>query len=187
MKMTLQAWMLAILTSSVAIVYSQDKDSLFPRQNKYSIAVFAGGLGYDAGIGAEVGSPAFSNNRFCVRLKGNLHWLEQFKAAHNHWVKYRSVAASFVYRFISIDRCRMFVEAGPFLILPDKRFSKKNSYQGLTASAGLEMFVLNSSSVNMCYYFCVGVAHSDAIAETLESQMRYGNGFVFSNGFRCYF
>jgi hypothetical protein len=186
MKMTLRILILCISTSTINL-YAQHGSVKYPQQNRYSIAVFAGGLGYDAGVGLEIGSPAFSNNRLCIRLKGNINWLEEYKTTYNHWAKYRSAGASVVYNFINVDRSRIFVETGPYIILPDKRFSKRNSYQGLSAAAGIEMFILHTSSVNMCYYFCVGIAYSKATADNLENQPKYGNGFIFSNGFRFYF
>jgi hypothetical protein len=177
----------AIPALSANSIYAQEADSGHLQRNRYSFAVFAGGIGYDVGVGAEIGSPSFSNNRICVRLKGNIIWFEQYKVDFEHWAKYRSVNASIVYNFINVDRCIVFVEAGPLIILPDKRLSKKNAYQGANASVGIEMFVLNSDSFNMCYYFSTGVTYSKATADNLENHPRYGNGFVFSNGFRFYF
>jgi hypothetical protein len=158
------------------------------RQHKqYSIGVFAGEFGYDAGIGAEVGSPAFLNSKkLAVRVKGSINWLECSKADYDQWAKYKTVSASLVYNFMNIERCRVFAEAGPALILPDERFSKKTSYSGINVSTGLEMFVLNTTSLNMCYYFSLGIAYSKATAESLENQPRFGKG-VFANGFRFYF
>jgi hypothetical protein len=187
MKISLHVLVLFPLVMSSTIIYSQDSGIKYVQQNKYSVAVFAGEYGYDAGIGFEIGSPTFSNNRLCLRLKGNVIWLEQYKAKYDRWAKYRCVGASIVYNFVSIENCRVFVEGGPLVIFPDKRYSLKNSYQGFTAAAGLEIFVLNSSSLDMCYYFSVGGIYSEAIAETLENQPKYGRGFVFTNGFRFYF
>jgi hypothetical protein len=170
-----------------SMLFAQESNRVYPEHNRYSLGVFAGELGYDVGIGAEIGSPTFSNNRLSVRLKGGINWLEQFKADFDQWAKFKSLSATMVYNFVSIDRCRIFTEAGPFIILPDKRFSKKSSYQGFNTSAGLEMFVVNTSSLNMCYYFSLGVAYSKGKAESLESQPKFGKGFIFSNGFRFYF
>jgi hypothetical protein len=176
-----------ILAFSANIIFAQESDSGHLQRNRYSVAVFAGEFGYDIGIGAEIGSPSFSNNRICVRLKGNIIWFEQYKVDLGHWAKYRSVNASIVYNFINVDRCIVFVETGPLIILLDKRLSKKSAYQGATASVGIEMFVLSSDSFNMCYYFSTGVTYSKATADNLENHPRYGNGFSFGNGFRFYF
>jgi hypothetical protein len=186
MKMISRILMFAYLLMTAGSIYAQEKETTYPYRNGYSIAVFGSEFGYDVGVGAEIGSPAFSNNRVCFRLKGSINWLEQYRINETHWVRYRSIGTYMVYNFIRVDRCRVFVEGGPFVILPDKRLSKKNSYQGFAASTGLELFVLNSSSLNMCYYFSAGFAYSTATAENLENMPRYANGFVFSNGFRFY-
>jgi hypothetical protein len=188
MAKPIQILMVACMALSIGGVCAQENNPAYPQHSRYSIGVFAGELGYDVGVGAEIASPAFSRNkRLSVRLKGGINWLERYKAGYGQWVKYKSVGASLVYNFISIERCRMFAEGGPFIILPDRRFSKKTFYHGLNTSAGLEMFVINTSSLNMCYYFSLGIAYSKAAAESLESQPKFGTGFVFSNGFRFYF
>jgi hypothetical protein len=187
MRKSLRILMVVTIALHVYGVNAQENNSYYPLHNRYSIGFFAGELGYDAGLGAEVGSPSFSNNKLSLRLKGSINWLEQYKADFDRWAKYKSVSASIVYNFFSEDRCRMFAEAGPFIILPDTRFSKKTSYQGINTSAGLEMFVINTTSLNMCYYFSLGIAYSKATAESLENQPRFGKGLVFSNGFRFYF
>jgi hypothetical protein len=94
---------------------------------------------------------------------------------------------SITYNFVSVERCRVFVESGPLLILPDKRFSTRTSYQGFHSSVGVEMFVLNTSPASMYYYFSTGVAYSNAVAENLENHAKFGKGFIFNNGFRFYF
>jgi hypothetical protein len=187
MEMQIKFFALAILTSFLASVHAWCQDSGYPQHNKYSFSVFAGELGYDAGIGAELGSPSFSNNKLCVRLKGNIYWLEDYKATYDQWAKYRSINATIVYNFMSMERSRIFIETGPFIILADQCFSKKTSHLGINAAAGLEMFVVNNSSLNMCYYFSLGAAYSSATADILENKPKYGDGFIFNNGFRFYF
>src|SRR5690349_10134790 len=144
LKVAIQYLILLLMLLNSTGTYSQDKGLSYPGKARCSLAVFAGGYGYDSGIGVEIGSPAFSNNRLSVRLRGSTSWLEQYKAAYDHWAQYKTVNASIVYNFTSIERCRTFVEAGPFVVFPDKRFSSETSFQGLTASAGVEMFVLSS-------------------------------------------
>lgn len=60
--------------------------------NKISIGVSAGENGYNSKIGLELGSPTLIKDRFCINVKGNLNWLEQYKANYDHWVKYKTVS-----------------------------------------------------------------------------------------------
>jgi hypothetical protein len=186
-KMFLQSLMFYFLILPGTKLSAQENKDIYARQQKFSVAIFAGEYGYDVGIGAEIGFPQFYASRLSIRLKGNINWLEQYKANFDHWQKYRSINASLIYNFIRVERCRVFTEAGPIIIVAEKNFSTKRLYNGATASIGVEMFVLNYSSLDVCYYASLGAAYSGAIADKMESHPKYGNGLVFNNGFRFYF
>lgn len=174
-----------ILISSVDL-YGQDQKGLYPR-DRYSFAFFGGEFGYDAGLGMEIGSPSFFNNRFCIRVRGNVNWSEQVKADLNRWATYKSIGANLIYNFLSVDRGRIYIEAGTFIIVPNKTFSGKCCQPGLNVSTGTELFVINNSSLDIAYYFSGGIGFSRATAEKLENHPKYANGFIFANGFRFYF
>lgn len=153
----------------------------------FSFGLSAGNLGDDSGIGVEISSPTFCNDRLCVRLKGNAMWLEQYKAVYDHWASYKQIGVSFAYNFKVVERSRFFMDVNPYMIFPDTKFSDVRSVQGIACSIGVEIFVVNTSAYKVTYYFSAGVAHSNAHAERLEQNPNYGGGFVFNNGLRFYF
>lgn len=152
----------------------------------FSFGVSAGELGEDSGIGIEVSSPTFCNERLCIRLKGNVMWLEQYKSVYDHWVPYRSVGISFAYNFKVIERSRVFLDFGPYMIFPDTKFSDVRAIEGVNCSIGVEIFLINTPTLRWAYYFSGGIAHLHARAEKLEHTPQYGDGFIFNNGFRIY-
>jgi hypothetical protein len=187
MKPTMRLITACLVMLSITEIHAQKETVLYPRKYKFSAAILAGEYGYDMSIGAELGSSPLLNDRLCVRLRGNINWLEQYKNADGHLSKYKSVGAYIVYNFLSADRSRINLEAGTFFILPNKNLSVPASVQGFSGSTAVELFIVNSSYLNLCYYFSGGVSYTKTSAEKLETKSKLGNGFVFNNGFRFYF
>jgi hypothetical protein len=152
----------------------------------FSFGVLAGEYGYDAGIGLELGTPSLFKNKICFRIKGTQNWLEVYKASYDRWAKYETVAISMVYNTLIVDRGRVYFDIGTYHIFPDKKVSNKTNVQGITSSIGVELFVVTNPKFNVSYYFSSGIGYIHAHAEKLENKPRYGNGFVFNNGFRFY-
>lgn len=175
-----------ILTLTFNTYCASAQDQSLPGK-AFSVAMVASEYGYDAGLGVEVGSPGMLNNRVCFRAKGNITWFEQYKATYDHWATYKSLTISIVYNTLVIERSRFYFELGTYYTFPGENFSQKKSIQGITGSTGVELFVVAKPNFHMCYYFSGGYAHSRAYADKLENKPRYGNGFVFNNGFRFYF
>jgi hypothetical protein len=165
---------------------SQAQDYALPAKT-YSLSIFAGNYGYDAGVGIEAGSPCIQNTGLCFRVKGTLLWLEQYKAVTDRWAAYRSLNVSTVYNIYTFERSRVYIELGTYFIFPDVKFSHRKSIQGVSGSTGVEAFITTNPNFHMCYYFSGGIGYIRAYADKLENKPRYGNGFVFNNGFRFYF
>jgi hypothetical protein len=157
-----------------------------PRSN-FSAGLIACEFGYDMGIGVEVGTPCLRQTALCFRIKGTTSWLEHYKSRFDRWATYKSLNVSMIYNFYTMERSRAYADIGTYVIFPDAKFSQQRSVQGVTASTGLELFVITNPKFHVCYYFSGGIAHARAYADKLENKPRYGNGFVFTNGFRFYF
>jgi hypothetical protein len=153
----------------------------------FSLGVTAGEYGYDAGVGVEISTPCIQNTSLCFRIKGMVTWLEQYKADYDTWARYESLNVATVYNVYTFERSRLYIELGTYFIFPDAKFSKQKSIQGISGSTGVELSVITSSNFLMCYYFSGGIGYIRAYADRLENKPRYGNGIVFSNGFRFYF
>lgn len=154
---------------------------------RLSVAITAGEFGYDAGVGIEVGTPAFLSTKLRVRVKANMIWLQSYKAAFDHWATYSSVSASLVYNIISIERSIVYIEIGTHVMLPEKTFSDVTHVHGVNSLMGVDLFVVNAQSIKLSYFFSGGFLFTNARAEKLEGNPGYAKGFLFSNGFRIYF
>ena len=185
MKVFRALLVLAFAMTSLPAIAQREK-RVSPVRN-YSISIYGGESGYDVAVGAELGSPPFFKQNFCVRLKGSINWLELYKAEFDRWSTYKTVGVNLVYKVQTFERGRAYVEAGPFFILPKKCFSAKKYVEGINAAVGSEMFLISNTSINVAYYFSVGVSLTSATAEILDSRPKYGNGLLFANGFRIYF
>ncbi|MBL0743021.1 hypothetical protein [Chryseolinea lacunae] len=161
-----------------------------PQPNRCNLAVGAGQFGDDWGISAELTTPTFWNKALALRFKGSTYWLECYKARQDHWAPYRMVSVSLVYKFrITADAGTYvaYVEAGPFTILPDERYSTQKHVEGFSAAVGAELFFRQCPRVPVCYFLALGASACKASADTLDGEPRYGEGLTFVNGFRFYF
>lgn len=155
--------------------------------NTFSIGITGGEYGYDSGLGLEVSTSTFRNTAVFLRVRGTVSWLELYKSTYDQWVRYETLNVSMVYNIFAFERSRGYVEMGTYMIFPNAKFSEHRSFQGLTSSMGVELFVITNPKFNMCYYFSSGFGYVRAYADKLENRPRYGNGFVFNNGLRFYF
>lgn len=163
------------------------QDSVKLPAKPFSFAITTGHYGLDPSLGIEVGTPTFSKERFCVRFKANLNWLEPQKAALDKWVSYHSFAISWVYNTQLYERTRLYVDLETFLVVPDSKFASNKNVQGLSGVAGLEFFISNHPKLNLSYYFGGGLSYARAYADKMEGKPRYANGLAFDTGIRFYF
>lgn len=176
-----------VAVATISMVINTAYGQIEPSHRSFSFGLSANEYGYDPGIGIEISTPGFFNSRLCVRLKGNITWLEEYKATYDHWAKYRSISAIIVYNFNSVEGMRVYSGMGPYAIFPGNKFSDSRMVEGVICETGVELSVVTTPAMRITYYFSGGLAYINAYAEKLENNPRYGNGFVFSNGFRFYF
>lgn len=179
--------LLVLLVFSLSKTSYGQTSSPYSHANKISLGLYAGQLAYDPVVGLEVTSPAFLKNRLSFRMRGGMAWLEQYKSQLNKWTEYTSLTTALVYKTHVIDRGRIYAEIGSSAIIPNEKFSDKKYLHGSYGLIGAELFFLNKRDFDICYYFGGGMSLIKAYAEKLEENQRYGNGFIFTNGFRIYF
>jgi len=153
----------------------------------FSIGISGGEFSDNSWAGVEVSSPAILHNRVCFRLKGNLHWLEQYKARYDRWAKFSTLNPSIVIYTNISEHVRWYVDVGPFFIFPQNKISDTKYISGINAIAGVEVFIMQTKHTNLCYHFGMGAGFANASADKLENSPCYSNGLIFSNGFRFYF
>jgi hypothetical protein len=151
------------------------------------IGLVAGDFSGDSGVGLEASFRPLFKGPVCIKLRGSINWMEQYKATYGHWAAYSTVSASAVmYRTLQ-QRARAYMEVGPVLIIPSNKISYKSFVAGASGLIGLELFLGHTESVNLCYFVGGGIVYSRAHADRVEGNPTYGSGIVFSNGIRLYF
>lgn len=176
-------WLISALT--VTKVLAQD-DIYMWQQVRFSLGFSAGQLTDNSWIGLEVSSPVM-HRHFSLRLVASVHWLEAYKAQRDRWGTFSTLSPTVVIYTRVKDRSRWYIDLGPMFIIPQNRISEKKLVSGISALAGIEVFVLRTSNRSVGYHFNIGVNYANAYADKLENDPRYSNGFIFSNGFRFYF
>lgn len=156
------------------------------RKGAVSIGITAGHYDYDPAIGLEITSPAILNN-FRFRVRANHNWSERYQAASGHWATFNSYWCALIYNTDPVDKTRIFFESGAYLIQPSKVFSSTKMHTGCFAAVGVELFVAPNTRQRFSYFFSGGFAGINAHADKLEGRPRYGQGMIFTNGFRYFF
>jgi hypothetical protein len=180
---------LSLLTSLLWLISynSRAQDTFKPTTKSFTFGVSGGNTGFDPTLGIEIGTPTFSKERFCVRIKANISWLERFKADFDNWVSYHSFGISFIYNTQVVDRSRFYIDMGANLIVPNAKFATNKNIEAISGLAGVELFIFTKPDLNVSYYFGGGFSYAQAYADKMENKPRYSNGVVFNNGLRFYF
>ncbi|HEY9045513.1 MAG TPA: hypothetical protein VIN08_06435 [Ohtaekwangia sp.] len=187
----MRSFLMVALLSGFLLVhaagYAQENIDALKHIHHFSLGVSGGEFADNSWAGVEISSPGIFHNRVCFRLKGNMHWLEQYKARYNHWARFSTLAASVVVYTNINERARWFFDVGPFFIVPQDKISDRKYTCGISGTGGVEVFVLHSEQGNLSYHFGIGAGYAKGYADKLEDKPCYSNGLIFSNGFRFYF
>lgn len=139
----------------------------------------------DFGIGLNVTSPYFANNKTAIRLKGNLVWNEHpdrnFEAT---WTSYSNLSLGFVQVVGEIqDFVRVYGESGAIFLFPSTEFSSESIQFGGYGQFGFEFFF----DKHMNYFLEAGGVGTGARADKIAGKPIYSNGFVINVGVRTQF
>ena len=132
--------------------FSQTDSTFLKRVNGINVGVSAVVQGIDAGLGIEVTSPLFLKNKLSLRIRGGVNWHEWYKVQVGNYATYPFLATSLVFNTLPTNRTRVYVEAGPFMLLPSEKFSDKKTVNGFTASTGVEFFSSFKTPLTMSYF-----------------------------------
>ena len=153
---------------------------------RFGVGVSAGHYGVDGGFGIDLTSPLVIRNHFGFRVRGNIVWLEEYKATSDHWATYHTAFTGLLYRRRLSPRADFVTEAGAIIIFPHNKFSGEKIENGHYALVGIEHYLSHKVNV-LTHHISIGLIASGARAEKLEYSPKYGSGFVFNTGFRFYF
>ncbi len=139
----------------------------------------------DFGIGLNLTSPYFVNEKIALRIKGNLLWNQHLDNNSNTtWSPYSSFSLGLIGVGGKIgDFIRLYGEGGIMVLLPSSEFSSKNSEFGGYGLFGFEFFMNSQSN----YFIEIGGIGTGAIADKISGKPIYSNGLLISAGYRYVF
>lgn len=139
----------------------------------------------DFGIGLNITSPYFANEKMAVRLKGNLIWNEHLNSnSETTWSSYSNFSIGFVQSVGEINNfVRIYGEGGAILLFPSSEFSSKSLQVGGYGLFGFEFFF----DKHFNYFFEAGGVGTGAKADKIAENPIYSNGFLINVGIRTQF
>ena len=180
--------MFMIKTISIAIaaillaLQMQAQESL---NKRFGIGGQVGQHQRDFGIGINITSPYFANQKMAVRLKGNLVWNEHLNSnSEATWSPYSNLSLGFVQSVAEINNSiRLYGEGGAIFLFPSGEFSSKSIQFGGYGLFGFEFFI--DRHIN--YFFEAGGVGTGARADKIVGKPIYSNGFLTNVGVRLQF
>jgi hypothetical protein len=137
----------------------------------------------DFGLGLNLTSPYFANDKIAIRLRGNLMYNESVQNSITTWVPYSNVSLGIIGVGGKIgDYIRLYGEGGVIGLIPSDKFSTQQFVLGGYGLFGFEFFMNNSSN----YFIEIGGIGTGAREEKIASQPIYSNGLLISTGFRVH-
>ena len=136
----------------------------------------------DFGVGLNLTSPFFANDKIAIRVKGNLMWNEHLDNNNETtWTPYSNVSLSLVSVAAELGSfVRLYSEGGVLLLLPSDTFSSESTALGGYGLFGFEFLIYHHAN----YFFEIGGAGTGAKADKIAGKPIYSNGLIINVGFR---
>lgn len=151
----------------------------------FGIGAQVGQLQNDFGIGLNLTTPYFANQKMAVRIKGNLMWNEHLNSSsETTWTSYSNASLGIVQSVGEINNfLRVYGEGGAIFLFPSDEFSSKSIQFGGYGLFGFEFFF--DPHVN--YFLEAGGVGTGAKADKIPGKPIYSNGFIINVGVRAQF
>ncbi len=157
------------------------------RRANFAVGYHLNNFRYDFGYGLNVTSPYFFNDRVAVRLSVNTMYFEGIPAGRTgmDWMPYTVYKLGLLGASTVVnDLFRLYGEGGFLYIVPNSRFSEKNSLGGY-GHFGFEFFM--DQNAPLCYFIELGSVGSGTRAEKIAGKPYYAAGFAAAVGLRYHF
>lgn len=137
----------------------------------------------DFGLGLNLTSPFFANEKIGFRLRGNVMFNEHVQNATTTWTPYSNVSLGLIGVSGKIaDVIRLYGEGGIIALFPSDEFSSEHYELGGYGLFGFEFFMNKTSN----YFIEIGGVGTGAKEDKIATQPIYSNGLLLSAGFRMY-
>lgn len=137
----------------------------------------------DFGLGLNLSSPSFINERMAFRLRGNIMFNEHIQNTTTVRTPYSNISLGMVGATGKVGNyIRIYGEGGMILLLPSDKFSEENLVLGGYGMLGIEFFMNR-----FCNYFLeTGYTTTGAKEDKIVTQPYYSNGLIISSGLRIF-
>lgn len=137
----------------------------------------------DFGIGINVVTPYFAQERIALRLRSNLMYNQNIIGTTESWVPYANLSLGLigVGGYVH-DRIRLYGEGGVISIFPSSDLTSDNLLLGGYGLFGFEFFFNDSGS----YFIEIGGMGGGAVADKISSEPIYSRGLTLSAGVRFF-
>ena len=181
------AFVLALLLILTAPAVVLAGDGAAPRNTRFALGYHLNNFRHDFGLGLNVTSPYFFNDRVAVRFSVNAAYFDGIPAGQteDEWMPYAIYKLGLVGVGSAVnDRVRLYGEGGVMYIVPNRLFSEENCFGGY-GYFGVEFFMTENHPLS--YFIELGSVGSKARAEKIEDKPLYVNGFATTVGLRYHF
>ncbi len=139
----------------------------------------------DFGLGLNVSSPYFADDRIAFRLRGNIMWNEHLNPdGLSTWSNYSNLSLGIVGVGGQIgNSIRLYGEGGLILLFPSSNFSSESTEIGGYGLFGFEFYLHPNGS----YFIEIGGVGTGAKEDKIATQAIYSNGLLIDTGFRIQF
>lgn len=167
------------------IVFLSLTESLFAQSskisNKTALGIQLNQYQRDFGMGFNLTSPWFANQKIAIRTKGNIMFHEHLFDAETTWSPYVNATLGVSGNTGSVGNfIRLYGEGGVIGLFPSDEFSSESFEFGGYGLFGFEFFMSPRSN----YFIEIGAAGTGAKADELPNNPIYSNGMMISTGFR---
>jgi hypothetical protein len=150
---------------------------------KLSFGFNLGQYQQDFGLGLNLTSPYFLQDRMAVRLRANLMFHEHIENFETTWTPYTNFTLGLIGVGGTIGNfARLYGEGGAILLLPNEAFSSASAEFGGYGLFGFEFFM----NPHINYFIELGGVGTGAEADQILFDPLYSNGFLIQTGFRIY-
>lgn len=173
--------LLITLISISSIVLGQNKN---PISTGFGVGFQLGQIQDDFGIGINLTSPYFFEDKIAIRLRGNVAWNEHIDVIETTWTPYTNLSIGFIGVGGNLNEyIRLYGEGGIILLFPDNKFSSESMENGGYGLFGFEFF----HTPNINYFIEIGGVGTGANADKIQFKPIYSNGLLINAGLRVTF
>lgn len=171
---------IGILFSTILVAFQMSAQEGL--NTNFGIGGQVGQLQNEFGVGLNLTSPYFANQKTAVRVKANMVWHEHLNSnSVATWTPYSNVSAGLVQSVGEVNNfLRIYGESGAIWLFPSSEFSSKSIQFGGYGLFGFEFFF----DEHFNYFLEAGGVGTGAKADKIEGSPIYSNGFLINVGVR---